>query len=74
MRRFDYEIAGVWENDMLVGPNWKEAIQKGDLNVKFLDFIFTLDRTGNRRAIRKLKTPVLNDNKELLAATEPTKR
>ena len=44
LRRHDYEIAGIFEDDLLVGPNWKEAIKAGDLNMKFLDYILSIDR------------------------------
>jgi hypothetical protein len=44
LRRHDYEIAGVFEEDLLVGPNWKEALKSGDLNMKFLDYMFSLDK------------------------------
>jgi hypothetical protein len=30
LRRHDYEIAGIFEDDQLVGPNWKEALKSGD--------------------------------------------
>ena len=44
LRRHDYEIAGVFEDDQLVGPNWKEALKTGDLNMKFLDYMFSLEK------------------------------
>jgi hypothetical protein len=44
LRRHDYEIVGIFEDDQLVGPNWREAIKAGDLNMKFLDYMLNLDR------------------------------
>ena len=44
LKRYDYEIAGIFEEDQLVGPNWKEALKAGDMNMKFLDYMFSLDK------------------------------
>jgi hypothetical protein len=40
----DYEIAGIFEDDILVGPNWREAIKEGDTNMKFLDYMLNFER------------------------------
>ena len=72
LRRHDYEIAGVFEEDQLVGPNWREAIKAGDLNMKFLDYMLSLDKWQQKASDQRIALK-LHDNKHILIATNPTK-
>ena len=53
LKRHDYEIAGIFEDDLLVGPNWREAIASGDATMKFLDYMLSLDKMETRPSALK---------------------
>ena len=57
-----------------MGPNWKEALKSGDQNMKFLDYMFSLEKWEERPQGNVTRKAVnMPDNRSTMIKTNPTK-